>query len=233
MRPKAILSWSSGKDSALSLQVLRQRDEVDIIALATTFTEPFDRVAMHGVRMELVEQQARAAGLPLWRMPLPWPCPNATYEMQMQSLVQRARALDIRHIAFGDLFLSDIRTYREHLLANTGVTPLFPIWDSPANTAALARSMIASGMRAVLTCVDPKQLSPAFSGREFDAALLADLPATADPCGERGEFHTFCYAGPCFDQPIPVRIGESVEREGFWFTDLTPADDFPKKPHYS
>jgi uncharacterized protein (TIGR00290 family) len=219
-KPKTLLSWSSGKDSAWTLHVLRQRGDVDVIALVTTYTEVFDRVGMHAVRMELVETQARAARLPLWRIPLPWPCPNAAYEERMRAVIERARSEGVGHFAFGDLFLEDIRVYREKQLAGSGLKPLFPLWGSPADTPALARTMIASGLRAILTCVDPAQLSPAFAGRSFDADLLTELPPSVDPCGERGEFHTFCHAAPCFNRSIVVHVGETVERDGFCFTDL-------------
>ena len=224
MRPKAVLSWSSGKDSALALHVLRQRGEVEVVGLVTTYTEVFDRVAMHGVRTELVAAQARAAALPLWRIPLPWPCPNAVYEEQIKSVLQRARAEHVDCFAFGDLFLEDIRAYREKQLADSGLQPLFPVWGLPSDTPALARTMLASGIRAVLTCVDPCQLDPAFVGRQFDEQTLVELPAGVDPCGERGEFHTFCYAAPCFDRPIPIRVGQTVERDNFWFADVLPAE---------
>jgi uncharacterized protein (TIGR00290 family) len=220
VKPKALLSWSSGKDCAWALHLLRERGEVDVVGLVTTFNEAFHRVAMHGVRTELVQSQAKAARLPLWAIPLPWPCTNAVYEDRMRSIVERARSEGIRAFAFGDLHLRDIRDYREKQLAGTGLDPVFPLWGTPADTPYLARSMIASGLRAILTCVDPKQLTPKFVGREFDGSLLADLPPAADPCGERGEFHTFCHAGPMFDSPIPVSVGETVERDGFWFADL-------------
>ena len=222
MRPKALLSWSSGKDSAWALHVLRQRGEVEVVGLVTTVNEAFQRVAMHGVRTELVQSQAKAARLPLWPISLPWPCTNAVYESCLHRVVERARSEGIGVFAFGDLHLDDIRTYRERQLAGTGLEPLFPIWGTPADTPQLARSMIASGLRATLTCIDPKQLSQEFIGREFDSSLLADLPAAVDPCGERGEFHTFCHAGPMFDFPIRVSLGEVVQRDGFWFADLTP-----------
>lgn len=227
MRPKALLSWSSGKDSAWALHALRRRAEVEVVGLVTTLNEAFDRVAMHGVRAELLQAQADAAGLPLWRVPLPWPCPNAEYEARMRALVETARASGVTAFAFGDLFLEDVRAYRERQLAGTGLEPLFPVWGTPADTPALARAMIADGFRAVLTCVDPRHLPPAFAGRDFDAALLAALPPGADPCGERGEFHTFCHAGPVFARPVPVRRGEVVERDGFWFADLLPGDAPP------
>lgn len=220
MKPKALLSWSSGKDGAWALHELRQRGQVEVVGLVTTFNEVFHRVAMHGVRMELVQAQADAARLPLWSVPLPWPCSNTVYEEQMRGIVERARAEGITAFAFGDLFLQDIRAYREQRLAGTGLAPLFPVWGTQADTPALAHAMITAGLRATLACVDPKQLDPAFVGREFDAALLAGLPPTVDPCGERGEFHTFCHAGPMFDFPIPIRVGETVERDGFHFTDL-------------
>ncbi|MDY3561175.1 adenine nucleotide alpha hydrolase [Gemmata sp. JC673] len=222
MRPKVLLSWSSGKDSAWALHVLRQRGEVEVVGLVTTLNEAFGRVAMHGVRAELVRAQAEAAGLPLWTVPLPWPCSNDQYESRMRGLVERARAAGVSGLAFGDLFLADVRAYRERQLAGSGIEPLFPLWGAPADTPALAREMIGAGLRATLACVDPKQLAPQFVGREFDTRLLAELPPGADPCGENGEFHTFCHAGPVFDRPIPVRVGDTIERDGFCFADLLP-----------
>lgn len=223
-RPKVLLSWSSGKDAAWALHVLRQRGEVEVVGLVTTLNEAFGRVAMHGVRTELVEAQARAARLPLWSVGLPWPCSNEQYEARMRSLVERARAEGVAAVAFGDLHLRDVRAYREKQLAGTGVEPLFPVWGAAEDTAELARAMMKAGLRATLACVDPKQLSPEFAGREFDASLLASLPGHADPCGERGEFHTFCHGGPMFEAPIAIRVGETVERDGFWFTDLLRGD---------
>lgn len=222
MRPKVLLSWSSGKDSAWALHVLRQRGEVDVVGLVTTFNEAFGRVAMHGVRAELVEAQADATGLPLWSVPLPWPCSNDEYEARMRAVVGKATAGGITAFAFGDLFLADIRAYRERQLAGTGLGPLFPIWGTLDDTPTLARAMIAAGFQSTLSCVDPRRLSPTFAGRKFDRGLLADLPPGVDPCGENGEFHTFCHAGPVFDRPIPVRVGDVVERDGFWFADLIP-----------
>lgn len=215
---KVLLSWSSGKDSAWALHLLRQNPAVQVAALLTTFNESVDRVAMHAVRRTLVEAQAAAAGLPLWRVPIPSPCPNEIYEARMRDAVMRARAEGFTHAAFGDLFLEDIRHYREERLAGSGLDPLFPVWG--LETHALAREMIAAGVEAVLTCVDPRQIDRGFAGRRYDASLLADLPASADPCGERGEFHTFCCAGPMFRAPIPVAIGETLERDGFVFTDV-------------
>jgi uncharacterized protein (TIGR00290 family) len=219
-RPRLLLSWSSGKDSAWTLHRLRKQNAVDIVGLVTTVNAAFDRVAMHGVRAELLEAQAAAAGAPLWRVDLPWPCPNAEYEARMRALIERARAARVTHMAFGDLFLEDVRAYREHQLAGTGITPLFPLWG--LGTAQLARDMCAGGLRATLTCVDPKQLPARFAGRAFDQQLLAELPPGVDPCGERGEFHSFCHAGPMFRQPISVATGEVVERDGFVFADLVP-----------
>jgi uncharacterized protein (TIGR00290 family) len=220
MMPRALLSWSSGKDSAWTLQVLRQENAFDVVGLVTTFNTAANRVAMHAVRRELVELQAKATGLPLWPVFLPWPCTNAQYEANMRQLIDRAKQQGITHFAFGDLFLQDIRSYREQQLAGTGIKPLFPIWGTPCDSGSLARTMLGAGMRAVVTCVDPKQLDGAFVGLEFDQDFLARLPASVDPCGERGEFHTFCYAGPMFAHPIPVRRGEQVVRDGFHFADL-------------
>jgi diphthamide synthase (EF-2-diphthine--ammonia ligase) len=178
---------------------------------------------MHAVRRELAEAQARAAGLPLWPINLPWPCSNADYESRMGGLLTAARQQGITQMAFGDLFLEDIRAYREKQMAGTGINPMFPLWSTPADTPALARTMLAAGLRAVLTCVDPNQLDGGFVGREFDADLLAALPACVDACGERGEFHTFCYAGPMFSTLIAVCVGERVVRDGFHFVDLVTA----------
>ena len=220
--PQVLLSWSSGKDSAWTLHRLRE-EGIRVAGLLTTFNEAVDRVAMHGVRRTLVEAQADAAGLPLWQVPLPSPCPNAEYERRMAAVVARAREAGITHVAFGDLFLEDIRAYRMRQLAGTGIDPLFPVWGSAAETHSLAQRMLASGLRAVLTCVDTNQLPACFVGRAYDAALLADLPTGVDPCGERGEFHTFCFAGPMFDREIDVRVGETVSRDGFCFADLDTA----------
>ena len=221
-RRRVLLSWSSGKDSAWALHRLRQMPDVELAGLLTTFHEAADRVAMHAVRRELVTAQAAAAGLPLRAVELPWPCPNEIYEQRFGQALARARDEGVTHIAFGDLFLEDIRAYRIRQLAGAGVEPLFPLWCAPADTPALAQRMLAAGLRAVLTCVDPRLLPMHFVGRTFDASLLRDLPASVDPCGERGEFHTFCYAGPVFTAPIGVRVGASVCRDGFWFADLEP-----------
>jgi uncharacterized protein (TIGR00290 family) len=223
MKPKALLFWSSGKDSAWTLHVLRQQNEFEVVALATTFTEAFNRVAMHAVRRELVEMQADAAGLPLWPVMLPWPCSNIEYEVRLSALLDIARQNGIQHVAFGDLFLEDIRVYRERQLAASRLTPLFPLWTDATQTPALARTMLDTGIGAVLTCVDPKQMNADFIGRQFDQTLLSELPTTVDPCGERGEFHTFCHSGPVFRRAIAIRVGERVEREGFVFADVQSA----------
>jgi len=218
MRAKALLSWSSGKDSAWALHTLRQQGNVEIVGLLTTINESADRVAMHAVRSELLRVQAAAAGLPLHAVGIPSPCSNEQYEAAMGAAIRRAQADGITAMAFGDLFLEDIRRYRVEKLAGTGIEPMFPIWGIP--TGRLARDMIAGGLRARLTCVDPKQLAPSFVARDFDSALLADLPACVDPCGERGEFHSFAYAGPMFSAPLAIRSGEVVTRDGFVFADL-------------
>jgi uncharacterized protein (TIGR00290 family) len=214
---RVALSWSSGKDSAWSLYLLKQDPEIEVVALITTINSEFDRVAMHAVRRELLEKQAASVGLPLWQIPLPWPCSNDRYEAQMRGVCKRAVQEGVQAFAFGDLFLTDIRAYREKQLMGTGLTPIFPVWDIP--TPQLAREMIAAGLRAKITCVDPKVLPREFAGRDFDDAFLADLPPGIDPCGENGEFHTFVYAGPMFSNPIAVRAGEIVERDGFIFAD--------------
>jgi uncharacterized protein (TIGR00290 family) len=216
---RILLSWSSGKDSAWALQVLKQRREYEVAGLLTTFNQTANRVAMHAVRRELVEAQAEAAGIPLWPVELPWPCGNADYEAAMRAACSKAVAQGIEAVAFGDLFLEDVRAYREKQMRDTGLRPLFPIWGLP--TSELARQMIAAGLRAKLTCVDPKVLDASFAGREFDAELLQDLPAEVDPCGERGEFHSFAYAGPMLQRGLEVAVGEVVARGGFVFADVS------------
>lgn len=198
--------------------MLRRDPAIEICGLLTTLNAEFDRVAMHGVRRAVLEAQAEAAGLPLWIVPLPWPCSNEIYEQRMAEICQRAVAEKIDAFAFGDLFLEDVRSYRVKQLAPTGLEPLFPLWQIP--TDALAREMIAGGLRARLSCVDTKQLPAAFAGREFDLSLLRDLPPEADPCGERGEFHTCVYAGPMFRAPLLIETGEVVTRDGFTFADF-------------
>ncbi len=219
-RPKAWLSWSSGKDSAWTLHAVRQSGDVEIVALLTTINRAFGRVAMHGVRESLVDAQAQSAGLPLVKVPIPYPCPNEAYERAMAEAMSRARAEGVTHMVFGDLFLEDIRQYREEKLAACGMTPVFPLWR--LDTAELARQMIAAGLEAWLACVDPRKLDRQFAGRRFDARLLADLPSGIDPCGEFGEFHTLATAGPMFRAPVNVQVGEIVERDGFVFADLLP-----------
>ena len=224
MTARVLLSWSSGKDSAWALYRLRMERAVEIVGLLTTFNETAERVAMHAVRQTLVEAQAAASALPLWPVSLPYPCSNDQYAAIMARVVAQARAAGVTHMAFGDLFLEDIRAYRETMLAGTGITPLFPLWGSIRDTPRLAREMLAGGLRAVLTCVDPQQLAIAFAGRSYDSALLAALPQGVDPCGENGEFHTFCHAGPMFARDIPITLGESLTRDGFCFTDVLPAE---------
>lgn len=220
MTARVLVSWSSGKDSAWALHRMRQDAATDIVGLVTTVNAAHRRVAMHAVREELLEAQARAAGLPLWRVEIPDPCSNARYEVAMGCLLARAREEGIDGIAFGDLFLRDIRSYRERLLEGSGIAPIFPIWNE--STPELARRMLASGLRAVLTCVDPRAVPSGFAGRSFDESLLDELPRGVDPCGENGEFHTFAWAGPMFQSPIAVDVGQILERDGFVFADLLP-----------
>ena len=217
-RPKAWLAWSSGKDSAWALHTVRQAGDFEIVALLTTVNSTYGRVAMHAVRESLVEMQANAVGLPLVTVPIPWPCPNALYERAMDQAMARARAEDVKHVVFGDLFLEDIRAYREKQLAACGMTPVFPVWGK--DTKRLAEEMIFGGLSAYLTCVDPSKLERSFAGRRFDAELLVSLPPGVDPCGENGEFHTFANDGPMFRERIPVAVGDVVERDSFVFADL-------------
>jgi uncharacterized protein (TIGR00290 family) len=214
---KILMSWSSGKDSAWTLHTLRQQGQ-DVAALLTSMNEAAGRVSMHGVREEIVRAQAEAAGLPLITIPLPWPCTNEIYEARLRIAVDRAVADGFTHVAFGDLFLEDVRKYREDRLAGTGLTPLFPLWQRP--TPALAREMIAGGVRARISTLDPRILPRELIGAEFDEALLAMLPPSVDPCAERGEFHTCVTAGPMFSAPVELERGEVVEREGFIYGDL-------------
>jgi uncharacterized protein (TIGR00290 family) len=220
-----LVSWSSGKDSAWALHRLQQSGAYDIRGLLTTLNSAFDRVAMHSTRRALLEAQARAAGLPLRTVPLPWPCSNEQYEARMQEACASAVASHVEGFAFGDLFLEDVRRYREEHLAGTGLQPVFPLWG--IDTLRLAEEMIDNGLRARLVCVDPAKLPPEFAGREFDRALLRDLPPGVDPCGENGEFHTCVYAGPMFREPIPIEAGEVVERDGFVFADVRLAEPAP------
>jgi uncharacterized protein (TIGR00290 family) len=216
-RKRVVVSWSSGKDSAWALHRLRQRDDIEVVGLMTTLNQAFDRVAMHSTRAQVLEAQAVAAGLPLRKISLPWPCSNEQYEAIMSECVTALKADGVQAVAFGDLFLEDIRAYREKNLAGTGLEPLFPLWLEP--TPQLAQEMIAGGLKAKLVCVDPKKLDPKFAGRDFDAQLLRDLPSTVDPCGENGEFHTCVYAGPMFVRELSITLGEIVERDSFVYCD--------------
>jgi uncharacterized protein (TIGR00290 family) len=216
--PKAYISWSSGKDSAYALCEARAAGLADVVGAVTTLSEVYDRVAMHGVRASLLDRQIAALGLPSLKVMLPSPCSNEIYEARFGEACEELKRQGIRHIVFGDLFLEDIRAYRERQLAALGMTPIFPLWRRP--TAALAREMIASGLVAHLVCIDPRRLAREFAGRRFDAQLLDQLPPDVDPCGENGEFHTVVTAGPMFASPIPARVGEVVERDGFVFADV-------------
>ena len=217
---KVILSWSSGKDSAWTLHLLRQQPEIQVAALLTSFNSVADRVSMHAVRRALVEAQAERTGLPLWPVELPWPCSNLEYEERMRAVCGRAVAAGITAVAFGDLFLQDVRDYRIRQLEGSGLEPLFPVWHIP--TEQLSRDLIAAGVKAKITCVDPSKIAKSFAGRDYDLGLLAALPPGIDPCGENGEFHTFVEDAPVFSRPIAVRTGEVVERDGFVFADLLP-----------
>lgn len=223
----AVLSWSSGKDAAWALWTLRQRG-VEVIGLVTTLDQATGCVGAHGVPRVVVEAQARAAGLPLQAVELPWPAPNAVYEAAVRAALARAHDGGATHVAFGDLFLADVRAYRERLVEGTGLEPLFPLWDPPGGTAALAREMIAGGLEATVVSVDAGRLGASFAGRPYDAALLSALPDGVDPCGERGEFHTVCTAGPMFGHPVAVAVGPAQERDGFLYVGVArPSDAVP------
>ena len=215
---KTLLSWSSGKDSAWALHTLRQDPQIELAGLFCTVNQAFNRVAMHGVRVELLQRQADRLGLPLQIIDIPYPCSNEQYAQVMSEFVTQARAAGVTHFAFGDLFLEDVRRYREERLQGTGISPIFPLWGW--DTRELSQTMVTAGLRSVLTCVDPTQLSKDFAGRIFDATLLRDLPADVDPCGENGEFHSFAFDGPMFAQAVDFTLGETVARDGFVFTDL-------------
>jgi uncharacterized protein (TIGR00290 family) len=216
---KILISWSTGKDSAWMLHSINQEYPNAAAGLLTTTNQAFDRVAMHAVRRVLLEAQAEAARLPLHVVPLPWPCSNAQYESIMKTAIDGFVAAGFTHVAFGDLFLEDVRRYREDRLAGSGLAPLFPIWKTKP-TPDLARDMIEGGLQARLTCIDPRKLDRSFAGRTFDAPLLADLPKGIDPCGENGEFHSFAFAGPMFHHPIAIEVGEIVDRDNFVFADM-------------
>ena len=222
-KPRALISWSSGKDSAFSLHEVRRAGDFDVVGALTTVTETFERVSIHGVRQEILRAQCEAAGLPQRIVPIPYPCPNEIYEARMGEAVAAAVREGITHMIFGDLFLADIRAYREQKLAGTGITPVFPLWERP--TPALAQAMIASGLEAYLATVDLKKLPAEFAGRKFDAQLLLDLPEGIDPCGENGEFHTCVVAGPMFSQRLAVETGERVVRDGYAYCDLVLTTD--------
>jgi len=220
-RPKLLLSWSSGKDSAWALHEVRRAGEYEVVGALTTVTDEFARVSMHGVREELLQAQLAAAGLPAIVVRIPFPCLNEIYERKMAAAIDDAKVRGVTHMIFGDLFLEDVRAYRERQLAGTGITPVFPLWQKPTGT--LARDMIAAGVEANLSTIDLKKLPGSFAGRRFDKALLDDLPADADPCGENGEFHSFVSAGPMLTGKIAVRVGDTIERDGFAFAELLPA----------
>lgn len=217
---RAVVSWSAGKDSAYALWEVVRAGELEVVGLLTTVTQSFGRVSMHGVREALVEQQAEAIGVPLWKVPIPSPCPNEVYERAMGETLARLAREGVREIVFGDLFLQDIREYRESRLASTGIRPVFPLWKR--DTRQLAHEMVRAGLKASVVCLDPRKLSREFAGRPFDERFLRDLPSSVDPCGENGEFHTFVWAGPMFARSIAVEVGATVEREGFVFTDMLP-----------
>ncbi len=221
MKSKAVMAWSAGKDSAVALWRLQQDANFQVVGLLTTITSGYDRVSMQGVRRVLLEAQAETLGLKVYPVWIPPRCSNEAYEAEMSRAVETLQGDGVEAVAFGDLFLEDVRAYREKMLAPTGLQPLFPIWGEDTNE--LSRWVIASGFRATLTCVDPRALSPDFVGRAYDEALLAELPATVDPCGENGEFHTFVHDAPNFRHSIPITVGERVERDGFFFADLLPA----------
>jgi len=220
-RPKALIAWSSGKDSAWALHEIRRTGEIDVVGALTTVTSVFGRVSVHGLREELLRMQVDACGLPSIVVNIPYPCPNEVYEREMAAAMTQAKAQGITHVIFGDLFLQDVRAYREERLSPIGMTPLFPLWQRP--TDALAREMIAAGVDARIVAVDLKKLAKVFAGRRFDATLLAELPADIDPCGENGEFHSFVVAGPMMTRAIAVAVGEIVERDGAAYADLLPA----------
>lgn len=214
----ALVSWSSGKDSAWALHTLRWSPDFDVVGIFSTVNKKFDRVAMHAVRVELLQQQAEKLDLPLDLIQIPHPCSNADYEKIMRNFTAKARKDGVECFAFGDLFLDDIRSYRVRNLQDTGIDPVFPLWGRP--TDKLSREMVDAGLRAVITCVDPKQLSTEFIGKKYDDGFLDDIPLRVDPCGENGEFHSFVYAGPMFDSPIEISVGGVLHRDGFVFADV-------------
>ncbi|MGL4855112.1 MAG: ATP-binding protein [Lentisphaeria bacterium] len=220
MKKKVLLSWSSGKDSAWALKVLNESPNYQVVGLFTTVNEKFERVAMHAVRENLLKQQAQAVGLPLKILYIPFPCSNEQYEQVMKNYISEVENDDIEIMAFGDLFLNDVRNYREEKLKNTKITPIFPLWGS--NTSTLAIEMIDAGVKTTLTCVDSRKLDPTFSGQFFSKELINKLPNDVDPCGENGEFHTFVSDGPMFHYPLKIKLGDTINRDGYIFTDILP-----------
>ena len=220
MKKRTLLSWSSGKDIAWALYVLRQQSEIDIVGLFTTVNQEFKRVAMHAVRNELVQQQAESVGLPIQLIPIPYPCTNAKYDTIMAAFIAQVKKQGIDCIAFGDLYLEDIRKYREKNLEGTGITPIFPLWGK--DTEMLSKEMVKHGLRAIVTCIDPKIMPSALAGKEYNALFLELVPASVDPCGENGEFHSFAFDGPMFKSAINIEVGETVSRDGLLFTDVLP-----------
>jgi uncharacterized protein (TIGR00290 family) len=220
IKKKILLSWSSGKDSAWALHVLRQQQETEVVGLFCTYNKKFDRGAMHGVRNNLISRQAENIGLPLQLIPIPDPCSDSAYRIIMKNFIEQAKTQEIDCIAFGDLFLEEVRSYRESSLADTGITPIFPLWGIP--TDRLSKEMVNGGLRAIITCIDPQCLSADFAGHDYDKDFLEQIPDAIDPCGEKGEFHSFVYDGPMFKNTLNIRVGETVRRNGFIFTDLLP-----------
>jgi len=220
MRRKTLMSWSSGKDSAWALFQLQQNPEITLVGIFCTVNKEYDRVAMHGVRVELLRQQADSIGLPLEIIEIPYPCSNAEYEKIMGQFVERAKKDNIVHFAFGDLFLEEVRAYREEKLKGSGINPIFPIWGIP--TDKLSREMISGGLKTVITCINPKQMPKELIGREFDENFLDSLPETVDPCGENGEFHSFVFDGPMFNEKLEIVVGDIVHRDNFVFADVLP-----------
>jgi uncharacterized protein (TIGR00290 family) len=218
-----VFSWSGGKDSAMALHVLVRNPHYEVVSLLTTVTEGYERISMHGVRNELLHRQAESIGFPVEEVRIPQQCPNAVYEARMAEAVLRFREQGVLHFGFGDIFLEDLRVYREQKLMRANMTAIFPIWK--IDTRELARRFVEDGFRAFTACIDPKKLDKSFAGRELDASFFRDLPPGVDPCGENGEFHTFVFAGPIFRSPIPVQVGQVVERDSFVFCDLLPKNE--------
>lgn len=220
MRRKTLLSWSSGKDSAWALHILRQDPCIEVVGLFCTINQASERVIMHGISVTLLQQQAKNIGLPLYLIKIPHPCNNHVYASAMTTFLDSIKKQNIEYVAFGDLFLEEIRKYREDHLKETGVTPIFPLWGIP--TRILSREMITSGLQAITICIDPKRISDKFAGRMYNESFLKAIPNDVDPCGEYGEFHTFVFDGPMFEKTVEFIPGETVHRDGFVFTDLIP-----------